>query len=624
MRNVRILPYNAASVSALAIANELDTTRIRLRNRSNIHTLLPKTIINWGNSGHGLPSEGLGEQHTVLNPCDKVKVAGNKLLALQTLSEASVRVPEFTTDSQTACDWIVEDGLVVERQTLTGHSAQGLYIRESQDDLESAPLYTRYVKKQDEYRVHIMKGVVIDVQRKALSSDYPATPNWRVRNHSNGFVYVREGVNPHVDVINQAQEAIVALGLDFGAVDVIWNAHYAQATVLEVNTACGLEGTTLERYVAAFKAVLGGEIPATAPVEAVEVTEPPSGESANNVLDEILAGEDVQVEDGSYTGSPIQPLTVNVGDYVRIIRGGYGVTEAHVGEVLRVTSVSPTGMNLEGGWGYLHGHLNNLIELVDTPQGVVDGLPECRYSRSNIHHPDPTFQRGDTVRVVGVGQTYPNISWMRTATSGPRYGEGLKVLGTSQTATGREVVAAWNGEVVYVIGPQGLVAENVPTREEFPSSVQEVGDNTPQYFERGTVLRARENFYSIAAGSLVVVGCGETRETDAVYPIPSHSRRSSRYSVARVQFVSSTSLPHFEEIGKYSELSLDSVVQSTTDDNQAPTLEDENTEYAIAIEGKTNEVRYSTKAEAAAELNSSFFYNLRRLYPSVNISVVQI
>ncbi|MNY81884.1 hypothetical protein D3C86_2236870 [compost metagenome] len=49
--------------------------------------------------------------------------------------------------------------------------------------------------------------------------------------------------------------AVNALGLDFGAADVIWNDHRKQAFVLEVNTAPGLTGTTLEKYAKALKEI---------------------------------------------------------------------------------------------------------------------------------------------------------------------------------------------------------------------------------------------------------------------------------------------------------------------------------------------------------------------------------
>jgi D-alanine-D-alanine ligase-like ATP-grasp enzyme len=41
--------------------------------------------------------------------------------------------------------------------------------------------------------------------------------------------------------------------LDFGAVDVIWNEKQQRAYVLEVNTAPGLEGQTVDDYARGIK-----------------------------------------------------------------------------------------------------------------------------------------------------------------------------------------------------------------------------------------------------------------------------------------------------------------------------------------------------------------------------------
>jgi hypothetical protein len=46
------------------------------------------------------------------------------------------------------------------------------------------------------------------------------------------------------------------LELDFGAVDLIWNENQNVVYVLEVNTAPGMEGTTLENYCDAFSNAL--------------------------------------------------------------------------------------------------------------------------------------------------------------------------------------------------------------------------------------------------------------------------------------------------------------------------------------------------------------------------------
>ncbi len=250
MLPLRILPYRNGSRSAAALARALYTKQINLRS-SVISVLSAKTIINWGNSGRNLPPDGLGDQHILINSLESVRVAGNKADAFSVMFSRGVSVPTYTTDMQVAQSWYDEGKVVVERHILTGNSGRGLRIADpdNDDSIESAPLYTQYINKQDEYRVHVASGTVIDVQRKARRLETPDSQvNWRVRNLEGGFVFVRGNTNPPACVLEESKNAVKALGLDFGAVDVIYNAHRGQAYVLEVNTAPGLEGATLDIY----------------------------------------------------------------------------------------------------------------------------------------------------------------------------------------------------------------------------------------------------------------------------------------------------------------------------------------------------------------------------------------
>ena len=258
MLNFKVLPYKQGSCSASTLSRALGCKVLSLRN-SRIHRMRTKLIINWGNSGLRLPPDGLGRQHRILNATYAVNNAANKLRTLQILSRVGVSVPEFTVSGATAQEWLDSEKTVVERHCLTGNSGDGVRIVSSGGTLLDAPLYTKYIKKNQEFRVHIVSGVVTDVQRKARRASVPDDQiNWQVRNLAGGFVFVREGVNPHQDVLNQATRAVQALSLDFGAVDVIWNEHEQRAYVLEVNTAAGLEGTTLEKYVSAFNRIRSG------------------------------------------------------------------------------------------------------------------------------------------------------------------------------------------------------------------------------------------------------------------------------------------------------------------------------------------------------------------------------
>lgn len=249
-----LLPYKTGSKSAKALADTMGIKRCSHNRTSPNKT--QRTIINWGHSGNDLSEYVLSNAQQVYNPPSLVAIAINKLHCLEALSVAGVSIPPFTTDINEARAWIRDSSKeVVERHMLRSSGGEGIRIRTEASSLQPAPLYTQYVKKKQEYRVHVIAGQVADVQRKAKRTG-ATIYDWKIRNLEAGFIFVRGEVSPPQDVIDQALLAIQAVALDFGAVDVIYNAHEEKAYVLEVNTACGLEGTTLGMYADGLKSMI--------------------------------------------------------------------------------------------------------------------------------------------------------------------------------------------------------------------------------------------------------------------------------------------------------------------------------------------------------------------------------
>lgn len=196
---------------------------------------------------------GLGGGERTINNYERVAVASNKLSTFEVLKDKDgVRIPAFTTDRGVASGWLSNGVNVVCRTRLNGHSGDGIVLATKADELVDAPLYVQYVKKQKEFRVHVAFGEVIDVQEKRQRKDYDGEVNHQVRNHHTGWVYCREEVQEPDGLRQMAIATTVALGLDFGAVDIIWNQKRNECYVLEVNTAPGLEGTTVEKYAKVF------------------------------------------------------------------------------------------------------------------------------------------------------------------------------------------------------------------------------------------------------------------------------------------------------------------------------------------------------------------------------------
>jgi glutathione synthase/RimK-type ligase-like ATP-grasp enzyme len=188
----------------------------------------------------------------VLNLPAAISVAADKLKTYTALKEASINVPPFTTNTDTAAAWSADGKRVLARQILNGHSGAGIVdIDPGTSDISPAPVYCEYLKKRHEYRIHVVGSTVTDVQAKRRKTSVPASEvNWHIRSNDNGFVFCRQDLDLSPATKEVAIQAIQALDLDFGAVDVIL--HDSRPYVLEVNTAPGLYPTSVANYAAAF------------------------------------------------------------------------------------------------------------------------------------------------------------------------------------------------------------------------------------------------------------------------------------------------------------------------------------------------------------------------------------
>lgn len=240
-----VLPYNMASSSAKDIALGIGALRI-----TGDKWLKPgSTVINWGNSEASPKSRGY---LNVINSPDQIVLSCNKLSTFQELTMNGIITVPWTAHPSYAKQWL-EQGATVMARTLTSASqGRGIVVTTAEDDtLPSAGLYTKYIPKCHEYRVHVMFGSVLDVTKKRRRSG--TDTNDYIRNSTTGWVFCRDGVVPPDKVTDAALKTIAALSLDFGAVDVLYKELDDMAYVLEVNSAPGLEGTTLNKYIETFK-----------------------------------------------------------------------------------------------------------------------------------------------------------------------------------------------------------------------------------------------------------------------------------------------------------------------------------------------------------------------------------
>lgn len=238
-----ISPYVIGSKSARELARLLNIKQIKG------HKIMPRNtmIVNWG-------KDNLDPRHRgrmlILNSSEAVAIARDKIKTLQVLKDSGVSVPDFTTSRTVAQRWMNEDKILYGRHSTTAQQGRGIeIIKADSDTFPTCPLYTLGITKAYEYRVHVFGGKVISYSQKKRRSDVETNPY--IKNSDNGWVFCREGVELPESVKLESIKAVAALGLHFGAVDVL--CKKGQPYILEINTAPGIEGTTLQDYARAIK-----------------------------------------------------------------------------------------------------------------------------------------------------------------------------------------------------------------------------------------------------------------------------------------------------------------------------------------------------------------------------------
>lgn len=236
-----IAPYKLGSASAKVLAGALQVKRV---DGSKIFKPTD-VIINWGNinlAPRGSPR--------IINKIDAISIAKNKYKTLSLLKAKGIPCVEFTTSKSEALRWVEDGNFIYARTTLDSSQGKGIVVISDTEDMINAPLYTKGIKAH-EYRVHVAFGKVIDLQKKKRRTDVASSDY--IRNSANGWVFCREEVRAPKELFEAAVKAVAAVGLDFGAVDILYREAENKVAVLEINTAPGIENTSVQIYTKAFK-----------------------------------------------------------------------------------------------------------------------------------------------------------------------------------------------------------------------------------------------------------------------------------------------------------------------------------------------------------------------------------
>lgn len=238
-------PYSMKSSACRAIARRMGGRLIK-RTNSAYRRRPSDVVVNWGCSY--VPSSIT----VTLNHPVEVGCAVNKIRTLEVLQQAGVAIPEWHRSREIAKRWHEEGALVYARTKLSSSRGRGIVLvrpdkpwgPQLEDALATGdiPLFTKQVKNSREFRVYVVGDNVTTVLEKRKRRG--TQPNEHIRSHGD-WVFalgLREPIQQ--DFRDECIKAVKALGLDFAGLDVVISEESGRATILEVNSAPGVDAPT--------------------------------------------------------------------------------------------------------------------------------------------------------------------------------------------------------------------------------------------------------------------------------------------------------------------------------------------------------------------------------------------
>jgi hypothetical protein len=210
----------------------------------------PTIVINLG------VTDETAYEGEILNDQDMIRAASNKKKARQVFAEKKVPAPKLFLQAGE----ITQADLPVVGRTSYHRKGEGFWFCNTLAEVNRAAKagathFLEFIDGTREYRVHTFvktghrdKGpdkrtadsyVSIKISEKVWTGEGKPDPKEPQKNHDFGWSFMapKNRREEELDVVRfAAKQAIAALGLDFGAVDVMYRLHSKSPYVLEVNS----------------------------------------------------------------------------------------------------------------------------------------------------------------------------------------------------------------------------------------------------------------------------------------------------------------------------------------------------------------------------------------------------
>lgn len=188
----------------------------------------------------------------VLNKSENIEKSKNKCISSLLLKQHNIPIPEiFFIKSD-----IIKKDLPVLRRLKYHSRGTDIILIKKLKDLTNGDYYSKFIKTDLEYRVHVFNNEAIRIQKKVPKKGIKKT---FIHNFENGYL-LRDNFEHNLklerNLISLSISSIKAIGLDFGAVDILISKE-RKPYVLEVNSAPRLNKYGRQLYSLYFLQYLG-------------------------------------------------------------------------------------------------------------------------------------------------------------------------------------------------------------------------------------------------------------------------------------------------------------------------------------------------------------------------------
>lgn len=178
----------------------------------------------------------------------------DKLTQYKWFKDNNIPALEYTTDPDVVLQWLDQEFTVFGRKYLNSSCGKGIVVLEPETaiDIPELPVYTKYKKKKREFRVHVFKDQVVSVVEKRKRKGFEGERETKIRNLANGYVFCQTVENEPEGLRTLALQAAKCSPSDFRGVDIGYNEKKDELFVIEVNSAPGIEGSNVDKYLNAM------------------------------------------------------------------------------------------------------------------------------------------------------------------------------------------------------------------------------------------------------------------------------------------------------------------------------------------------------------------------------------